>query len=35
VIEIVDLSINTIRTLAMDALHQANPAHPDTPVATL
>ena len=31
--EIVQLAINTIRTLAMDAVQQANSGHPGTPMA--
>ena len=31
--EIEQLSINTIRTLSMDAVQQANSGHPGTPMA--
>src|SRR5262245_48263945 len=31
--EVVELSINTIRTLSMDAVQQANSAHPGAPLA--
>ncbi|MCZ6824254.1 MAG: transketolase, partial [Gemmatimonadetes bacterium] len=33
IVAIEDLSINTIRTLAMDAVQQANSGHPGTPMA--
>src|ERR1044072_493121 len=31
--QMAQLSVNTIRTLAMDAVHQANSGHPGTPMA--
>lgn len=31
-IELAELSINTIRTLAVDAVQQANSGHPETPM---
>lgn len=31
--EVVQLSINTIRTLSIDAVEQAKSGHPDTPMA--